>query len=196
MSTYELQQWLGLAAGGGVAVAVLVGLVRMVRRMNALWPNAAARFGLTLTSTNEGSVMTGPKYVTRLSGPTLNVLSVIEHVGRTRRTSTAITALAPAAPRGVIFTISRQRPASALHLVPTGDATFDRLRFITSDAGEAVARLMSPAAREAAQRCPQHELRVHCDGGAVVVSFGPTPLDVDAVERPIELALALAGAAA
>lgn len=196
MSEYEMMQWAGLAAGGVVVGFAVYGFVRFSRQLGAMWPDTAKKYGLVHTTTSDGGAMTNSKEQHTLSGPALSVSSTREHVGNTRRTSTVITAKATAALPEVTMEVSRTRPKATVHLVTTGDATFDGVRFVTCEARDAASRLLTPAARAALVRCQQWTLRVTSGPGQVVVSFGDLPTSATDLHGPIDAALALARGAA
>lgn len=191
-----MMQWAGIAAGAGVVGAGIYAFVRFGKKLDALWPDTAKKYGLTYAKAGEGNAFTNSKEQHTLSGPTLQVISTREHVGNTRRTGTVVVAKAPAAPKGVQLEVSRNRPKATLHLVASGDQRFDNLRFVTSEAKEQVKALLTPPVREALLRCPQWTLRVTCDGGQVTVSFGDLITDEKELHGAIDVALAIAGGAA
>lgn len=193
MSNDELMQWAGVIAGAGVVGAAAYGFVRFARQLDTLWPETAARYGLTHTRTKEGGALTGSKQTDTLSGPTLSVVSTHEQVGNTRRRGTVVVAKGKAlAP--MRCEVSRTRPKATLHLVTTGDAKFDAMRFVLSESKEQVKALLTPQVRAALLRCPQWTLHVACDGAQVVVSFGEVVTTTAELAGPIDVALAMTGA--
>lgn len=192
MSEYEMMQWAGLAAGGVVVGFGVYGFVRFSRQLDAMWPDTAKKYGLTYTKTNEGSALTNSKEHHALSGPALSVTSTRERIGRTTRTSTAVVATAATALPALTMEVSRYRPKATLHLVTTGDAKFDGLRFVTCEARDVAARLLTPAVRAALLSCQHWTLRVTLAQGQVVVSFGELPTSATDLHGPIDAALALA----
>ncbi|MBL8920319.1 MAG: hypothetical protein JNJ54_15740 [Myxococcaceae bacterium] len=191
MSEYEMMQWAGLAAGAGVVGAGIYGLVRFFRKLDAIWPDTAAKYGLSFEKKHEGSALGNSTEVLSLRGPTLEVLSMREQLGNRRRTSTVVTAKG-ATPGGTLLEVSRNRPKAAFHLVTTGDAKFDNLRFVLSESKDRAKALLTPPVREALLRCRQWELRIACDGSQVMVSFGDLVTDHAALSGPIDVALAVA----
>ena len=192
MSEYEMMQWAGLAAGGVVVGAGIYGFVRFSKQLDAMWPDTAKKYGLTYTKTNEGSPWTNSKEHHALSGPSLSVSSTRERIGKTTRTSTAVVATAKASLPAMTMEVSRTRPKATLHLVTTGDAKFDGLRFVTCEARDVAARLLTPEVRAALLTCQHWTLRVTLAQGQVVVSFGQLPTSTDDLFGPIDAALALA----
>lgn len=190
VSEYEMMQWAGVAAGAGVVGAGIYAFVRFARKLDRVWPDTAAKYGLTYTKRDEGTALTNSKETHSLSGPAVQVTSTREHVGNQRRTSTVVVAQGQV-PR-VQLEVSRNRPKATLHLVTTGDARFDAMRFVLSESKEQAKALLTPAVREALARCPQWTLRVTCDGGQVVVSFGELVTDEKELHGPIDVALAIA----
>ena len=88
--------------------------------------------------------------------------------------------------------VSRYRPKATLHLVTTGDAKFDTLRFVTCEARDTAARLLTPPVRAALLSCQHWTLRVTLAQGQVVVSFGQMPTSAADLQGPIDAALTLA----
>jgi hypothetical protein len=191
MSENELLQWVGVGVGGVVGGAVLYGLVRFVKQQNAIWPDAATKYGLKHTQKSESIPLGNSRHFELLEGPALGVVSMNESIGRTRRRSTVITARSAPWPAPVRFDVETTRPAATFHLVSTGDPAFDARRFITSDSKAAVQAVLTPAVRAALLQCPQHTLRIHCEGPQVVVSFGQLVTDARELTGTIDLALAL-----
>lgn len=192
MSENEMMQWAGLAAGGVVVGFGIYGFVRFSMKLDATWPDTAKKYGLTHTRTDEGSAFTNAKEHHVLSGPTLSVTSTRERIGRTTRTSTAVVATAATALPALTMEVSRHRPKATLHLVTTGDAKFDALRFVTCEARDAAAKLLTPTVRAALLTCQHWTLRVSLAQGQVVVSFGEMPTSAADLDGPIDAALALA----
>lgn len=192
MSDYELMQWLALAGGVVVVGAGIYGFWRFSKKLDALWPETATKYGLVYEQSSTGSALTNSSSRQVLSGPAMRVESTREHVGRMKRTSTVISVPVANAPPGLSFDVARQRPPSSLHLVKTDDSRFDALRFVTSGQADATRALLSPAVRAALLKCPQWSLRVASAERALVVSFGDAPLDTESLHGPIELAKALA----
>lgn len=192
MSENELLQWAAIAGGGVVVGAGVFALVRFSRKLDALWPDTAKKYGLAYTKNGEGSAFTNSKEAHTLTGPSLTVISTREQVGNQRRTGTLIAAVSERVPAGLQLEISRTRPKASLHLVTTGDARFDGLRFVLSESAEQARALMTPEVRAWLLKCPQWTLRVATERGRVVLSFGDLVTDHADLEGPIEVALALA----
>ena len=127
-----------------------------------------------------------------VDGPSLSVVSMREQIGRTRRRSNVITARSVTWPSPARFDVESTRPAASFHLVTTGDAAFDARRFVTSESKAAVQAVLTPTVRAALLQCPQHTLRITCEGQQVVVSFGELVTDAKELTGAIDLALALA----
>lgn len=192
MSENELMQWAALGAGGVVAAGVGYALVRFVKQQNAIWPDAAAKYGLKHSTKSESIPLGNSRDFDLLDGPSLSVVSMREQIGRTRRRSTVITARSAPWPSPVRFDVELMRPKATFHLVSTGDAAFDARRFITSEAKAAVQAVLTPAVRTALLACPHSTLRIACDGAQVVVSFGELVTDAKQLTGAIDVALAIA----
>lgn len=195
LSEYEMMQWAGLAAGAGVVGAGIYAFARFAKKLDAIWPDTAAKYGLTYEKKNEGSALGASKETHALLGPSLQVVATREQSGNRHRTSCVVVAKGQV-PKGVQLEVSRNRPKATLHLVTTGDAKFDALRFVLSETKEQAKALLTPPVREALARCPQWTLLVTCDGAQVVVSFGDLVTDHKGLEGPIDVALAIAKGAA
>lgn len=61
MSEDEMMQWVGLAAGGVVVGVGIAGFVRFSKKLDAMWPDAAKKDGLTYSKAGEGSGLTNSK---------------------------------------------------------------------------------------------------------------------------------------
>lgn len=194
MSNDELMQWAGLVAGAGVVGAAVAGFVRFLKRLDAVWPETAAKYGLSYTKDSQGNAFTNSKETHTLSGPGVRVESTREHSGNRRRASTVVAAKGTV-PAGLQLEVSRNRPKATLHLVTTGDAKFDALRFVLSESKEQAKALLTAPVRDALLRCPQWDLRVACDGNKVVVSFGALVTDQAELHGPLDVALAIRGTA-
>lgn len=79
-----------------------------------------------------------------------------------------------------------------MHLVPTGDAWFDTLRFVTCDAPETVRRVLTPSVRGALLKSPQDELRLTITEDHVVMSWAALPMTAAELQAPIDVVLVLA----
>lgn len=187
-----MMQWALVAAGGVAGCGVIYGVVRWTKQMNAIWPDAAAKYGLTYSKKSESIPLGNSRDFNLLDGPSLSVVSMEERVGRTRRRSTVITARSATGLSPVRFEVVTARPAATFHLVSTGDATFDARRFILSEAKTAVQAVLTPAVRTALLGCPHSTLRIACDGAQVVVSFGELVTDAKQLTGAIDVALAIA----
>ena len=75
--------------------------------------------------------------------------------------------------------------------MPTGDAQFDRQRWVTSDAATAVRVLLTPTVRAALLRCPQEEIRLVVNDGHFALGFGGTPTSAAELHGLIDAVLAL-----
>lgn len=185
-------QWAAVGAGTLAGGGVIYALVRFVKQQNAIWPDAAAKYGLTYSKKSESIPLGNSRDFDLLDGPALWVVSMREQIGRTRRRSNVVTARSAPWPNAVRFDVESTRPAASFHLVTTGDAAFDARRFITSESKAAVQAVLTPAVRAALLQCPQHALRITCEGQQVVVSFGELVTDAKELTGAIDLALALA----
>lgn len=196
MSSYEQQQWAGLIAGGLVALAVVVALVRWDRRVVAIFPDAAVHYGLAFARMAVGNLFTGRgEHLTlrgQARGVRVDVLARNERTGRLRTSHTRVVAAVSLPVRPCTLTVSRAPPLHTLHLVRTGDATFDAQRSITCDAPEVTGLVFTPPVREAALRCPQDTLQLEVTGDHVVLSWPSTPLTALELRAPLELVLAVA----
>lgn len=191
MSQYELMQWLGLGAGAIVFALIVRAIVRFVRALGRIWPDTAAKHGLTFVEEKDAK---DGRSIERqvLTGPSLSVVSSREQYFNQRTTSTRVVAKAPRLTASCVFDLSRQRPEATLHLVTTGDAKFDALRFVTTEFKEPARALLTEPVRAALLSCPLHGLRVSCRPGEVTVSFGQLVTGIEEVEGAIQVALAIA----
>ncbi len=196
MTRYELQQVAGLVVGSLVLLGIIVSVARWSRAMDAIFPDAAMKYGLTYARKSVGSYFTGKGEHLSLRGQAqgvaFDVLARRERTGRYRSQSTMITAAVnlPATP--CTMTVSRARPLHSMHLVSTGDTWFDTLRFVTCDAPETVRMVLTPAVRAALLKCPQDELRLTITGDQVVLSWAALPMTALELQAPIDAVLALA----
>jgi hypothetical protein len=190
-----------LLAGAIAAVllAAVYAIVRWSRKLDALFPDAARKYGVSFTREKRGgflgNVLDSSRLTGAVNGTPLEVVSTYQTRGRTRMRSTLVASPAPGLPRCTI-NISHRKPAADVHLVPTGDPQFDGQRWVTSDAPAAVRVLLTPAVRTALLRCPQQELRLVVDKGHFVLSFGDTPSNQAELHGPMDAVLALAGSSA
>jgi hypothetical protein len=192
-------EWLqtGALAAGGLAVAgVVYAIVRWVRKVNAIFPEAAKKYGLTFTREKRGGALGNVAQSSRLrgvaNGTPIEVISTYETRGRMRMRSTVVASRALAALPSCTMNILRQPPAAKVHLVPTGDAQFDRARWVTSDAPAVVRTLLTAAVRTELLRCPQDELRLVVTEGHLVLSFPDTPGNEAELHGPMDVVLAAA----
>ena len=197
MSTYELLQWLGLGAGALVVSAIVIGAVKLSRATDAIWPNAATKYGLVFEQQKAGNALTPQRSVLSLTGTAhqvpLRVISTRELVGQTKRTSTAFYArsLYPA-PHRFSLRISRGSAGHAYHVVTTGDEAFDRAVRLQSDSPELTRALANPAVRGAILSLPVNDVGLSYDNGELCLSYGQQPLRQAELEAPLELVLTLA----
>jgi len=196
MSKLELQQLAGLVAGGIVLLVIVVYLMRGSRRFDAVFPNAATKYGLTYSRRSVGSYFTGRGEHKSLQGQTqglkFDVLARREYSGRYRISGTTITATVHIPVTPCTMTVSRERPLHTMHAVATGDAWFDTLRFVRCDAPETMGVVLTPPVRTALLRCPQDELRLTVTGEQVVLSWAGLPSTALELQAPIDVVLALA----
>lgn len=196
MSKYELQQIAGLVAGSLVLLGIIVSVVRWSRAIDAIFPDAATKYGLTYARKSVGSYFTGKGEHLSLRGQTqgvtFDVLARRERTGRYRRQSTTITAAVTLPVTPCTMTLSRARSLHPMHLVSTGDTWFDTVRFVTCDAPETVRMVLTPLVREALLKCPQDELRLTITGDQVVMSWTALPMTAVELQAPIDVVLALA----
>jgi len=198
MSKYELQQLAGLVAGGLVLLGIIVYVARWSRMIDAIFPDAARKYGLTYARRGVGDYFTGKGEHLTLQGETqgvkFDVLARREQTGRYRTRGTTITAAVHFPVTPCTMTVSRARPLHPMHLVSTGDASFDALRFVTCDAPETLRVVLTPSVRAALLKCPQDELRLTVTGEQVVLSWAALPTTALELEAPIDVVLALAAA--
>lgn len=198
MSEYELQQWAGLAAGGVVLLGVVVSMVRWSRRIDAIFPDAAKKYGLAAARRGVGSYFTGRGEHLSLQGETqgvrLDVLARRESRGRYRTRSTTVTAAIHVPVTACTITVSRACPLHPMHLVPTGDASFDSQRFVSCDAPQTMRAMLTPPVRAALLICPQNELRLTVTGEQVALSWAELPYTALELQAPIDVVLAMATA--
>ncbi len=192
-------EWLqmGALAAGGLAVAGMVyAIVRWLRKVDAVFPEAAKKYGLTFTREQRGSAFTNVAQSSRLrgvaNGTPIEVISTYETRGRLRIRSTLVASRAPAGLPACTLNILRRPPAATVHLVPTGDAQFDTRRWVTSDVPAVVRAVLTPAVRTELLRCPQPELRLVVTGGDLVLSFPDTPVNEAELHGPMDVVLAVA----
>lgn len=200
MSDYELMQWAGLGAGALVFIAIIVAIARWMRAMSAIWPNTAKKFGLVFKDdTSGGGFSSQSKSQQSLDGAIegipIRVVSTWERTGNMRRSGTQVFARAPE-PTQHRFNVQIERgvPKAKFHLVPTGDAAFDRGIALKSEAAEAVRALATPDVRTALWRTPAQELSLSYDRGEIVLSFPGNPTTTAELEGPIAVVLAAAKA--
>ena len=183
----------------GAIAAIVLGVVylvvRWIRKLNALFPEAAQRYGITFTREKKGGFLRNTVDSSRLAGivkgTPIEVVSTYQTRGRLRMRSTLVASPLSGLPACTI-NISHRRPATNVHLVPTDDVQFDGKRSVTSDAPAAVRVLLTPAVRTELLGCPQAELRLVVNDGHVVLSFGDTPANQAELHGPIDTVLALA----
>ena len=196
MSEYEMLQYAGLGAGAIVFALVVYGLARFFKAQGAIFPVAAKHYGLAYTQDNQGNVLSNKKYVDRLQGVVdgipLNIAASYETRGNTKIKSTWFATVAPAGWPACTVNVARTAPKAKAHLVPSGDAAFDRLRFVTCDNAVAAKAMLVPDVRAALLLCPQYDLRVVVDPPNLVLSYGGTPLNAAELRGPIDVVLALA----
>ena len=98
----------------------------------------------------QGSALTNTIQTSRLrglsNGTPLEVASTYETRGRLRMRSTVVATKAPAGLPSCTINITRQPPAAKVHLVPTGDPSFDSAHWVTSDTPAAVRAWLSARA--------------------------------------------------
>jgi hypothetical protein len=183
---------------GAIAAVFLVAvyvIVRWSRKVDAVFPEAARKYGVSFTREKRGgflrNVLDSSRLTGVVNGTPLEVVSTYQTRGRMRMRSTLVASPAPGLPPCTI-NISHRRPAADVHLVPTGDPQFDGQRWVTSDAPTAVRVLLTPAVRTALLRCPQQELRLVVDRGHFALSFGDTPSNQAELQGPVDAVLALA----
>ncbi len=192
-------EWLqmGALAAGGLAVAgVVYAVVRWLRKVDAVFPETAKKYGLTFTHEQRGSAFTNVAQSSRLrgvaNGTPIEVTSTYETRGRLRIRSTLVASRAPAGLPPCTMNILRRPPAATVHLVPTGDAQFDTRHWVTSDVPAVVRAVLTPAVRTELLRCPQPELRLVVTDGHLVLSFPNTPVNEAELHGPMDVVLAVA----
>ena len=199
MSETEWLQTGALAAGAVAVSGAIYAVARWMRKVDALFPEAAKKYGLTFTPEQRGSAFTNVVQSWRLrgvaNGTPLEVIATYETRGRSRMRSTLVATQAPAGLPPCTMNILRQPPAAKMHLVPTGDAQFDSQRWVTSDAPAVVRAVLTPAVRTELLRCPQSELRLVVTEGHLVLSFPNTPVNEVELHGPMDVVLAAANKA-
>lgn len=195
MSQTELLQWAALIVAGAVVVALIYGIFRWSRKQDAIFPDTAKQYGLAFTQEGQGSAFTNSKRSKHLQGVVqgvpIHAASSYETRGRLTIKTSWVATLRPARLAPCTINVTRQRPATSIHLVPIGDARFDAQRFLTSDSPDAVRRALTAAVQDALLRCPLRELRIVVDPERVVVSFAGTPSSPVELQALIDIALAL-----
>lgn len=68
MSQTELFQWIALAGGGVVVLALVYGIFRWSRQQDAIFPETAKQYGLVFTQEGRGSAFTNSKRSKHLRG--------------------------------------------------------------------------------------------------------------------------------
>jgi hypothetical protein len=197
MSTYELLQWLGLGAGGLLVLAIVIGAVKLSRATDAIWPNAATKYGLTFEQQKAGNALTAQRSLLSLTGTVhqvpLRVVSTRELVGQTKRTSTAFYArsLYPA-PHRFSLRIRRGSTGHPHHVVTIGDHAFDRAVRLESDSPELTRALANPTVRGAILALPMNDVGLSYDNGELCLSYGQQPFRQAEIDAPLDLVLTLA----
>ena len=198
MSEYEMLQYAGLGAGAIVFALVVYGLARFFKAQGAIFPDAAKHYGLAFTQDNQGNLLSNRKYVDRLQGVVdgvpLDVGASYQTRGNTKIHSSWFATTAPAGWPACTVNVARNAPKAKAHLVPSGDAAFDRLRFVTCDNAAAAKAMLVPEVRAALLLCPQYDLRIVVDERNLVLSYGGRPLNAAELRGPIDAVLALARA--
>lgn len=181
-----------------LALAVVVfAIVRWSRKLDAVFPDAATKYGLTFTREKRGNWLSNVLHSSQLrgvvNGTPIEVVSTYQTRGRMRMRSTVVASPAPAGLPACTINISSRPPAARMHLVPTGDARFDSLRFVTSDAPACVRALLTDKTRACLLRCKQPELRLVVNDGQLVLSFPDTPSSEAELHGPLDVLLAIDG---
>lgn len=203
VSENELLQWAGVLAGGAVTVAVIFGIVKMMRSLGRLWPDAAQAFGLKHEAKQTGNAFGAAMGVRQtdverlhgsVDGIRVEVIASSESAGNRKSSGTRVVAHAKhLAAEKFQFTVEKApNRGAAFHVVSTGDDLFDRRVVLKGEAKAQVKALMGPKVREALAALPQSEAQVFYDQGVVVLSFGGVPWSKEELQAPIRAALALA----
>jgi hypothetical protein len=200
MSTYEMTQWAGIAAGAVVFIVIVVGIVRMVRSMDAIWPTCAQKLGLTFRSEDGGNGFTSQAHRAQIlegtpHGIPLRLIATWERSGRTTRKGTRVHARSPfPTPHVFSVEIGRSTGAPSFHAVATGDPQFDRIFCLKSDAPQLVRALVHPGVRAAMMGLPLFDFLLSYDRGELCLSYAGTPTTMHELEVPIHVVLASAQA--
>ncbi len=190
-------QLLGIGVGVCVLVALVVGAVKLSNATDAIWPTCGAKHGLTFEEQKTGNALTAQRRVKSLvgvlQGVQLRVVSIWELVGNTRRTSTRFhaRALHPAPHRFSMHIARGTKSGPQFHVVPTGDAEFDRAFSLRSDSPELVRAFVNPAVQAAIAALPMNEVELSYDEGELCLSYGNQPFEQAALDAPIGVVVAL-----
>jgi hypothetical protein len=197
MDVTELVQLSGIFVGGCVLVALVVGAVKLSNATDAIWPSCSTKYGLAFEEQKKGNALTAQRRVKSLigvlQGVQLRVVSIWELVGNTRSTSTRFHARSPH-PATHRFSLHIARAAGGgpkYHVVPTGDAQFDRTFFLRSDSPDLVRAFMTPSVQAAIRELPMNEVELSYDNGEICLSYGSQPFKQSELEAPIGVVVAL-----
>lgn len=203
-STLELQQLAGIAAGGVVVAVLIVLLVRWLKKMDAIWPDAAKALGLLFREDDQGNpwvtnVLTRSSIVEGvLDGVPVRLAATTERRGNTRRIQTTVTAVAQSA--GPAFTVQlamgAKRPKQQFHVIALGDAHFDRKVVLSGEEPDAVRARIDRPVREALLALPYtiDQLGLTVTAQEVTLAWPGTPSQQPEIETLIRAAVAIAGA--
>ncbi len=200
MSTYEMQQWAMIVAGGVVFIGIVIAIVRFLRAQDAIWPACAKKFGIAFREEDGGS-FTGPSTRSKIlegnvQGTPVRLVFTHEQSGRMHRRGTRAHARAYA-PAQRAFNVQIERGYGFqphFHAVPTGDPAFDRIVQMKCDVPDAARALVDPNVRAALAALPVGEYALSYDRGEICLSFGRDPSSLQDLEIPLHVVLASARA--
>lgn len=198
MST-EAQQWLMIAAGGAVALFIIIAIARSLRAMNAIWPDCAKKLGLTFREESTGGAFTSRSEHKKVlegvaHGVPIRLVESREQVGNQRRSGTHVSGRS-LFPTPHQFSMRIERPSAGgahFHAVATGDPQFDARFVLKSDAPALTRALIDPNVRAIVAALPMSELGLSYDRGEICLSWASTPTKLPEIEVPIHVVLAAA----
>ena len=191
-------EWAQVLAVLLVVSAIVAGVVLVAKKEGAAWAAVAREFGLAFSKEKQGTGLGNVRQSSLLQGQVqgipVKLVATYETRGRMRMRGTWIATDNPTRVPPCVINVLGKPPAAEVHRVPTGDASFDSRRWITSDTPTAVRFLLSDEVRAKLLACPQTDLKIVVEGGNLVLSFGGTPSGLAELKAPLEALLALARA--
>lgn len=190
---------LQVVAVGLVIAGIVAGVVILSRKEGAAYKAVASQYGLAFSEEKQGTGLGNVRQSSLLQGVVegvpVKLVATYETRGRTRMRGTWIATDNPTRVPPCAINVLGTPPKADVHLVRTGDATFDGKRWITSDTPTAVRFLLGDEVRARLLACPQTEFKIVVEGGNLVLSFGGTPSNQAELQAPLDALLALAKAA-